>query len=305
MSFDLFFCWQRHERIDFGAVRAWAKGLPCFEQKESQLWYQNEDTGVYFSLGFEGQPAEKGEGPEIPQGYSDTGLSFNLNFNRPSYFGHEAMPIVADLAAKFGLSVVDPQARDPDHLLVRDAKSKDLLESWLQNNRNAILTMLEHADLATPIEMTLPKSLYRWNYAKNKKNLEAKCGEDIFVPTLSPVRRTASNRAELAFVCSQGVPCLVPTSDWVFIVRTRKEHFWSGKETEVGVMSERQFRDSVAGKLETFDSELSLELLPPKLTVDVGKLLQTCEFEFPREEFEILALDGFVDIEFGLTAAPN
>jgi hypothetical protein len=305
MSFDLFFRWQRQERIDFGAVLSWAKGLVCFEPKESQLWYRNEDTGVYFSLDFEGQPAEDGEGPEIPQGYSDTGLSFNLNFNRPSYFGHEAMPIVNDLAAKFDLFVVDPQARDPDHLLVRDVKSKDLLESWLENNRNAILMMLEHAGLATPIEMTLPESLYRWNYAKNKKNFGIKCGKDIFVPTLSPVRRTASNRAEPAFVCAQGVPCLVPTSDWVFIVRERKAHFWSGKETEVGVVSARQFRDLVAGKVEAFDSDLSLNLLPPKLTTDIGRLLQTCEFEFPGEEFEVLAPDGFVDIEVGTNTTPN
>jgi hypothetical protein len=210
------------------------------------------------------------------------GLSFNLNFNHPSYFGHEAMPIVEDLAAKFGLFVVDPQARDPEHLLLRDIKSKDLLEGWLENNRNAIFTMLEHAGLATPLQMPLSKSLYRWKYARNKKNLEKECGNDIFVPTLSPVRRTGSNQAELAFVCTQGVPCLVPSSDWVFIVRKQK-HIWSGKQTEVGVVSARQFRDLVTNKIEAFDSDLSLYLLPPKLTADIGRLLQTCEFEFLKK----------------------
>ena len=305
MSFDLFFCWQRPEHIDFGAVCSWARVLTCFEQKENQLWYGNEDTGVYFSLDFGGKPAEDREGPVIPQGYLDTGLSFNLNFNRPSYFGYEAMPIVENLAAEFGLSVFDPQARDSDHLLVRDVKSEDLLKSWLENNRNAILTMVEHAGLATPIEMPRSKSMYRWRYSRSKKHLQTICGKDIFVPTLSPVRRTGSNRAELAFVCTQGIPCLMPASDWVFIVRERKAHFWSGKEREVGVVSRRKFRDLVAGPLEPFDSDLSLDLLPPKLTADVARVLHTCEFEFPREEFEVLALDGFVDIEVGHNAVPN
>jgi hypothetical protein len=153
--------------------------------------------------------------------------------------------------------------------------------------------------------MPLRKSLYRWNYAKNKNDLETKSGNDIFVPTLSPVRRTGSTQAELAFVCTQGVPSLVPTSDWVFIVRKRKAHFWSGKETEVGVLSARHFLNLVASKLDTFDSDLSLDLLPPKVTSEVDKLLQNCEFQFPREEFEILGLDGFVDIEVDSNTAPN
>jgi hypothetical protein len=305
MSYDLFFCWERQEYINFGAVCSWIEKIGCFKRKDNQLWYQNENTGVYFSLDFAGEPSPETEGPEIPPGYFDTGLSFNLNFNRPSCFGHEAMPIVENVAAEFELSVFDPQARDPESLLLRDVRSQELLGSWLENNRNAILTMVEHAGLATPLQMPLSKSLYRWKYARNKKDLETKCGQDIFVPTLSPVRRTGSNQVELAFVCTQGVSCLVPTSDWVFIVRERKAHFWSGKQSEIGVVSAGKFRDLVAGKLGAFDSDLSLHLLPPEHIPDVDTVLQHCEFEFPREEFEGIALDAFVDIEFGPGTTPN
>ena len=94
MSFDLYFCWERRERIDFESVCSWADEFAYFERKDDQLWYQNEDTGVYFSLDFAGGPSEEGEGPDMPEKYFNTGLSFNLNFNRPSYFGHESMPIV-------------------------------------------------------------------------------------------------------------------------------------------------------------------------------------------------------------------
>jgi len=65
MSFDLFFCWDRQERINFEAVCSWSDALAYFERNDNQLWYRNEDTGVYFSLDFEGKQPAEGEGPEI------------------------------------------------------------------------------------------------------------------------------------------------------------------------------------------------------------------------------------------------
>ena len=60
-----------------------------------ELWYSNPKTGVYFSFDFEAKaPESPDDGPDIPDGYFDSGLSFNSNYNRPSYFAFEAMPIV-------------------------------------------------------------------------------------------------------------------------------------------------------------------------------------------------------------------
>jgi hypothetical protein len=306
MSFDLFFCWNRHERIDFEAVCSWSDAFGCFKRNDNQLWYSNEDTGVYFSLDFEPKQPSEGESPEIPEGYFDTGLSFNLNFNRPSYFGYEAMPVVENLCKSFALFASDPQARDLEHQLLRDVNSHDLLEGWLENNRNAILTMIEHADLETPPQMLLEKSTYRWNYSNKRKELQRKCGEQMFVPTLSPIRRRGSSQVQLAFAYTQNVPCLVPDSDWVLVVRNRKAHLWSAAQSEVGILSARRFRELVSRHLENFDSsEGSLQVLSPKATSDVNRHIQNCEFEYPKEEFEVLPPDGFVDIEIGPGNSPN
>jgi hypothetical protein len=306
MSFDLFFCWNRQERINFEAVCSWSDDLACFERNDNQLWYRNEDSGVYFSLDFEPKQPAEGEGPEIPEGYFDTGLSFNLNFNRPSYFGYEAMPVVENLSRRFGLFAFDPQARDLENQLWRDVKSHDLLQGWLEHNRRAILTMIEHAGLDTPPQMLLEKSTYRWNYSIKKKELQRKCGDQIFVPTLSPIRRRGSSEAQLAFAYTQNVPCLVPDSDWVLLVRNKKAHLWSTAHSEVGILSARRFRELVSGHLETFDSnEDSLQVLSPKATSGVNKHIQNCEFEYPKEEFEVLAPDGFVDVEIGPGSRPN
>jgi hypothetical protein len=306
MSFDLFFCWERQERINFEAVCSWSDALACFERNDNQLWYRNEDTGVYFSLDFEGKQPAEGEGPEIPEGYFDTGLSFNLNFNRPSYFGYEAMPVVENLSKTFGLFAFDPQARDSEHLLLHEVNAHDLLQGWLENNRNAILAMIEQAGLETPPQMLLEKSMYRWNYSNKKKDLQRKCGDQIFVPTLSPIRRRGSSQAQLAFVYTQDVPCLVPIFDWVLVVRKKGAHFWSATHSEVGILSARRFRELVSEHLKNFDSnEDSLQVLSPRATSDLNKRIRTCEFEYPKEEFEVLAPDGFVDIEIGPGSRPN
>jgi hypothetical protein len=81
MSFDLYFCWHNTQAIDFDAVDEWAQPYGLFKRQGDQLWYDNPDTGVYFRLDFEIKGPEE---PLIPHGYFDSGVSFNLNFNRAS-----------------------------------------------------------------------------------------------------------------------------------------------------------------------------------------------------------------------------
>jgi hypothetical protein len=50
MSFDLYFCWRKPERINFEEVTAWSEGVECFKRSDAQLWYSNPKTGVYFSF---------------------------------------------------------------------------------------------------------------------------------------------------------------------------------------------------------------------------------------------------------------
>ncbi|MGA7187549.1 MAG: hypothetical protein WBY66_03520, partial [Candidatus Acidiferrales bacterium] len=133
MSFDLHFCWRKVERINFEEVKSWALQQKCFSCKHAQLWYANPQTGVYFSFNFEA-PESPEDAPRITGGYFDSGLSFNLNYNRPSYFGLEALPVVETLAARFALSVFDPQAVGDEPKLLTDVRSESLVQSWLKHN---------------------------------------------------------------------------------------------------------------------------------------------------------------------------
>jgi hypothetical protein len=83
MSFDLYFCCTKNERVTFDEVKKWAEAIEHFKRNETQLWYANPNTGVYFSIDFASGAAESpDDAPLIPDGSFESGLSFNLNPRR-------------------------------------------------------------------------------------------------------------------------------------------------------------------------------------------------------------------------------
>src|SRR3954469_4175442 len=135
MSYDLIFCREKGRPLAFDDVAAWAAGRKYFERTApKQLWYENKDTGVYFSFEHENFDPEDGL---VPAEFEDIRLSFNLNFFRPSFFAYEAMPIVAELARRFDLLVIEdgspPAACDPQRYIA----------SWIQSNASAAQAILD------------------------------------------------------------------------------------------------------------------------------------------------------------------
>jgi len=251
MSFDLYFCWRKPERMNFEKVKAWAKGIEYLTRKNAQLWYSNPKTGVYFSFDFEAEAPESPEdGPDIPNGYFGSGLSFNLNYNRPSYFAFEAMPMVETLATKFGLGVVNPQGDFEGPESVVATNSEALTLSWVHHNQRAILVMIEQPNFSRPLTMPAPDSLYLWRYGKAKEDLERTCGEGVFVPSLVPVQRKGDTRVGRATVYTEGLPTIIPECEWVFIVRRRKAFFRSKKD--VAAISAQTFREMLTGHIKSF-----------------------------------------------------
>lgn len=298
MSFDLYFCWRKPDRINFDEVKAWAAETECFRPNSAQLWYSNPKTGVYFSFDFEGKAPElPGDAPEMPDGYFDSGLSFNLNYNRPSYFGFEAMPIVERLASRFGLDVVDPQNLDGgDSVLVADREA--LTRSWIHHNRRAILVMIEQSDFSRPLSMPAAASLYLWRYGKAKEDLQRTCGEDVFVPTLAPVRRKDDPKAGRVIAYTEGLPMIIPQCEWVFIVSRNRGFLRSKKAKEVRVISSNTFRELLAGQIRSFDwQEPDVQIIRPESAERAGEIIRVIDATIPRSEFEVIGTDSFVDID--------
>ncbi|HWY53050.1 MAG TPA: hypothetical protein VNZ03_01215 [Terriglobales bacterium] len=297
MSFDLYFCWRKPERMNFEEVSAWAKGIEYFARKDAQLWYLNPKTGVYFSFDFAAEaPDSPEDGPDIPNGYFDSGLSFNLNYNRPSYFAFEAMPIVEKLATRFGLGVVNPQGEAEGPESVAAANIEGLTQSWVHHNQRAILVMIEQPNFSRPLTMPAAASLYLWRYGKAKEDLERTCGEGVFVPSLVPVQRKGDMKAGRATVYTEGLPTIIPECEWVFIVRRKKAFFRSKKD--VAAISGQTFREVLTGHIKSFHwQDPNVQIIDTESAEKAGKMISAIDHTLPRSEFEVIGTDSYVDIE--------
>ena len=131
MSFDLYFCRREEADVSPDELRQWIAKHQNFSEYAFE-WkfrfdYENEDTGVTFSIAhgfpdwFPGSSREEGELPLFRPGVFPVGIDVRLNICRPSYYAHEAMPLMVDLADSFDLMIGNPQDRksEPDsHSLV-------------------------------------------------------------------------------------------------------------------------------------------------------------------------------------------
>jgi hypothetical protein len=298
MSFDLYFCWLKKERLDFEAVATWAVGIENFSRKGSQLWYENPKTGVYFSFDFDPQGSETLENSPVPNEYFDSGLSFGLNLNRPSFFGYEAMPFVERLAKRFGLCIVDPQVDADEPVLMTEIDSKSLTDSWLKHNKWAILTLIKDPSFSNPLRMPTAASLYLWRYREAKEDLERACGDEIYVPHLVPVHRKGTTKVGRAVTCTQGVPIIIPEAEWVIIVRAKKRFYRPKEKHEVSVISAETFHELLRGHIKAFQwPDPPVQVISSESTEKVGRILQSIDSMLARSEFEVIGADAFIDIE--------
>ena len=302
MSFDLFFCSREPKRIDFEAVVKWAETIGHFKRDRNQLWYQNPDTGVYFSIDHAATPPDDPEDSPVPAGCNDTGLSFNLNYNRASFFGYEVMPVVARLVQDFNLGIYNPQAGEDAQGVRYGLDPQLLLNSWLDHNRRATSALLQqHA--ARLDHMPGAKSFRMWRYMLQKKDLEQRLAdEDTFVPKIVPLQHKGAHELKLGFVCSEGVYCLVPTVDWVFIVRPKKGIFKSKPETEVGIISYTTFLELMGHLLQPFDDE-NVKQIKRESAEEMTKIIRRFDLPDNREDFKLAGMDSFIDSEIAEAAS--
>ena len=117
--------------------------------------YKHPQTGVYCVFDVE-----------------DDYVLVSLNLMRPRFFGMEAMPLISRLADEAGLEIFDPQQ---DRVVVHE----ELLDLWLALNEQAIRSLKPDLPYLEP-----EKSLYWWQWMRDKDALQEKLGPSIFVPQI-------------------------------------------------------------------------------------------------------------------------
>ena len=150
--------------------------------------YRNPDTGVVAA--FE------------PKGRD---LDFRLPYQRPTFFGTEVIPILLDMASKFGLK---PANGEP---------LTALAGTWAKGNEEAVW----RSNVSLPF-MSPERSERWWLYQRQKRALHERLGEDVFVPTLvavAPDRKTED--LQLHITWTDGIPLVFPPCDLVTLLDGR------------------------------------------------------------------------------------
>lgn len=203
MSYDLYFLARPGSPTPSGEeFRAYFTGRPRYRNEDGQVWYANDDTGVYFCF----ELVEPDFDPELP-----AWASFNLNFNRPHFFALEALPEVEAFVAAFGSLVHDPQV---DGMGEGAFDAGRFLAGWSQGNAVAVRTL--HAREVPPTRPSAElEAMWRWNLGR--ETLQHEVGEGVFVPSLMYIDGDSGVRS--ALVWSDAVPILLPRVDSVVLFR--------------------------------------------------------------------------------------
>lgn len=145
MSYDLYFCREKKERVlTYSEFTKWAAKYNFFTETEwadkennktKLINYENPNTGVYFQLEYGIYSDEWEDWEENPASneYTKPNLYLRLNVPRPSYFVIETASAMSWMCRDLGLFMVDTQTTG----LPEPFSVKGMVGSWMSANEFA------------------------------------------------------------------------------------------------------------------------------------------------------------------------
>lgn len=291
MSFDLHFCRQDGSTPSIPELKEHFSANPFVQINDVddggvQFWYQNEATGVYCDFSYSPLDATELEG------CGASGLSFNLNYIRPSFFAYETMPFVEAFCKHFDLTVEDIQEETKS-----PADASQLIASWRSHNAKALGAMVQAAKEEGMELHYLPeqRATEWWRYMSVRQAIEDGITEDIFVPSLMILLNPA-NQLFTVMVWPNAIPQFFPPCDYVYVQREKKRIF--GTKEEAGLVSYRSVIDTIEPLLDNYEyNGLKIKYLSPDKTTDAQRLAQTLRLQsIDLSQHTQIAPDGFHDV---------
>lgn len=247
--------------------------------------YENPVTGVYFWLSF---AKSRYVDEEIQQfdSFEFTGLTFGINFNRPSYFIYEANPIILKLVRTLGLYVYDPQADGASTTPYKPFQD-ELVHSWQSSNRRGASK--------SPNRVILPhkQALYAWEYLFQYPRIKRNVPQDQFVPKLFFVKmRDNSVKTAVVFPFPEAENQLIPEVDYLYIKTKKKQ--WLFEKQKEGLVSFETLRQKFPQAFVYREQPMQHYVMLDQNAIE--EFLNECSV-IDKEQFTVMANDGFVDVE--------
>ena len=276
MSFDLYL---RADNLPFDLILQYLDQHPNFQRQEfSDGGYGlvNQDTGVYCYFRVDdGEDSDK------------KSLCFSLNYNRPTFFALETMPLIENLCQRFGLLVEDPQED-----FVGPVSLPALINSWrIHNERTVKALKAQGMKLNYMPEI---KANEWWAYTRVREQMAQNFGDSVFVPEVFILKRPTGEPFRM-IVWPEGNRQLLPASDVVWIDRSDNEAL--SEEGTDGFVDGEHFLELVAPYTSEyrFGSE-SFRLLDPVSFPEVNAKTRKLELKPIDVQHEGVAPDGFHNV---------
>lgn len=202
--------------------------------------YDNENTGVYFSI-----HRHELLSRESLFGFEPTGLTFHLNYMRPDFFGKEAFLFVKNLVADLGLFILNPQ---DDAVQIPHMPNAQLLyENWRVYNSQF---SIRHFD-QTCCYISPDTSSLIWEYNLRRPLISEEMGSNYFVPRVAFFRRKEEQHPIRVSVWAFPGPAVFPEVDYILVARLRK-NWWGREREELGMVAYDTFLQLAGNLLQDF-----------------------------------------------------
>jgi hypothetical protein len=264
-------------------LAAWFEAQQDFELERDgdvfNVTYENAATGVY-CLFFYG---EQEDGVE--------GLSFALNYVRPTFFARESFRVLCRVCSELDLRVVDQQGDETP----TPCDPEELERSWVDGNSVSVPAVAETAGETLPY-LERDRAFEWWEYARVKPQIEADflaSNYDVFVPNVMLVVDHTTNEVVRLVAWTDSIPFVVPSCDLFVIGRPKRRLL--GRRLDQGLAP----ADSVFAVLEPhltpFDH--GLRILRPDAAEAVRPAFEALELgPLQPDRYEAVPPDGFVDV---------
>jgi hypothetical protein len=290
MSYDLYFYKKKTDHITKHDIEAYLNKLPNLKDTAEKQWFfQNEDSGAYWTFEFYASDGDDLDLTEIEESYEDfedTNFMFNINFIRPDFFGKEAFPIAEKFAEDLNLFILNPQGE----AFPKKYDPGIFENEWMDTNMKYSRTNFDEWGLNY---LERNKSDYSWRYNLERKKLQSQYGNEYFVPTIFYVKKHNSRLIETLCMWPEHIPYILPKVDIVLIEKKIKTLFWN--KNEEGIIRYSELVDQIGNY---FIEEENYMIIHPAVSKKISNSFNRLKlFDTFNAYGEGVSVDKFVNTE--------